>query len=58
MTYSYHCISGIDAGIKWRPKPSELTEFGPEFKHVWDSYFSDAPDKPLLWIGILAGCVS
>ncbi|KAH9971399.1 alcohol oxidase-like protein [Lactifluus volemus] len=47
----------IDAGIKWRPKPSELADFGPEFKQVWDSHFSDAPDKPLLWIGILAGLV-
>jgi len=45
-------ISTVDAGIKWRPGLSELPEFGPEFKEVWDSYFASAPDKPMLWIGV------
>ncbi|KAI0247160.1 alcohol oxidase-like protein [Lactifluus subvellereus] len=46
--------NGIDAGIKWRPEPSELAELGPEFKEVWDSYFANAPEKPVLWIGIVS----
>jgi hypothetical protein len=50
-------ISGFSVGIKWRPDPSELPEFGPEFKAVWDAYFANAPDKPVLWMGIGAGCV-
>ncbi|KAH9046728.1 alcohol oxidase-like protein [Lactarius hengduanensis] len=42
----------LDAGIKWRPKPSEVAELGPEFQEHWDSYFANAPDKPVLWLGI------
>ena len=49
-----HGNSGLSAGIKWRPEPSELPEFGPEFKELWDAYFADAPDKPVLWMGILS----
>src|SRR6266702_3899754 len=44
--------SSIDAGIKWRPKPSEVAEIGSEFQEYWDSYFANAPDKPVLWIGL------
>ena len=50
-------FSTVDAGIKWRPEPSELAELGPEFEEVWDSYFSNAPDKPVLWMGVLSACV-
>ncbi|KAI9453454.1 alcohol oxidase-like protein [Lactarius psammicola] len=46
--------NSIDAGIKWRPKPSEVAELGPEFQEYWDSYFVNAPDKPVLWMGILS----
>ncbi|KAH9053396.1 alcohol oxidase-like protein [Lactarius vividus] len=44
--------NSIDAGIKWRPKPSEVAELGPEFQKYWDLYFANAPDKPVLWVGI------
>ncbi|KAH8988749.1 alcohol oxidase-like protein [Lactarius hatsudake] len=44
--------NSIDAGIKWRPKPSEVAELGPEFQEYWDSYFANAPDKPVLWMGV------
>jgi hypothetical protein len=50
-------FSIVDAGIKWRPVLSELPEFGPEFKEVWDSHFANAPDKPVLWIGVVSACV-
>ncbi|KAH9053394.1 alcohol oxidase-like protein [Lactarius vividus] len=46
--------NSIDAGIKWRPNPSEVAELGPEFQEYWDSYFANAPDKPVLWMGMLA----
>ncbi|KAH9046734.1 alcohol oxidase-like protein [Lactarius hengduanensis] len=44
--------NSIDAGIKWRPNPSEVAELGPEFQEYWDSYLANAPDKPVLWIGV------
>jgi alcohol oxidase len=44
--------NSIDAGIKWRPSPSEVTELGPDFQEYWKSYFAHAPDKPVLWMGI------
>ena len=47
-------ISDVEVGIKWRPDASELPELGPEFKEVWDSHFVNAPDKPVLWTGILS----
>jgi alcohol oxidase len=49
-------ISGLEIGIKWRPEPSELPAFGPEFKEVWDSHYANAPDKPVLWMGIISAC--
>lgn len=49
--------SGLSAGIKWRPEPSELPEFGPEFKELWDAYFANAPDKPVLWMGVMSAYV-
>ena len=50
-------VSGLEAGIKWRPDPSELPQFGPEFKEVWDSHHAKASDKPVIWLGILSACV-
>ncbi|KAH9046729.1 alcohol oxidase-like protein [Lactarius hengduanensis] len=44
--------NSFDAGIKWRPNPSEVAELGPEFQEYWDSYFANAPDKPVLWMGV------
>jgi len=44
--------------MKWRPGPSELVELGPEFKEVWDSIYTNAPDKPVLWTGIFSACLS
>jgi len=45
-------LNSADAGIKWRPTPSELAELGPEFQEYWDSHFANAPDKPVLWMGL------
>ena len=49
-----HLSSSLDAGIKWRPKPSEVAALGPEFQEYWESHFANAPDKPVLWFGILS----
>ncbi|KAI9453452.1 alcohol oxidase-like protein [Lactarius psammicola] len=49
--------NAVDAGIKWRPKPSEVAELGTEFQEYWDSYFANAPDKPVLWMGISSAFV-
>ncbi|KAI0301549.1 alcohol oxidase-like protein [Multifurca ochricompacta] len=52
----YLSHNSIDAGVKWRPNPSELAELGPEFKkEAWDPYFANALDKPVLWLGEGAG---
>ena len=49
--------SAIDAGIKWRPTPSEVEELGPKFQEYWESRFANAPDKPILWMGIGSSCM-
>jgi alcohol oxidase len=49
--------SGIDAGIKIRPNKEDLQEIGPAFEVRWNTYFANAPDKPVMWIGISAGYV-
>lgn len=46
--------NGIDAGIKIRPNREDLKEIGPEFETRWKSYFENAPDKPVMWMGTLA----
>jgi len=46
--------NGIDAGIKIRPNHEDLEEIGPEFEARWKSYFADAPDKAVMWIGPVA----
>jgi alcohol oxidase len=47
--------SGIDAGVKYRPLPHELKEFGPDFEAQWSQYFLHTSDKPVLWFGPMAG---
>ncbi|KAJ7079670.1 hypothetical protein C8R44DRAFT_754558, partial [Mycena epipterygia] len=39
--------SGIDAGIKLRPKADEMTELGPESQEYWNRVLANTPDKPL-----------
>ncbi|KAF8195308.1 GMC oxidoreductase-domain-containing protein [Mycena galopus ATCC 62051] len=47
--------SALEAAIKVRPRPDELAELGPDFKPVWDEFFSKRPDKPMLWICLMGG---
>ncbi|KAF8627066.1 hypothetical protein AX17_006405 [Amanita inopinata Kibby_2008] len=46
--------NGIDAGIKMRPRSEDLEEIGPDFQKRWQDYFANAPDKPVMWMGLLA----
>lgn len=47
--------NAIDAGFKIRPTEAELKEMGPEFNELWDKYFKDKPDKPVMFGSIVAG---
>ena len=33
----------------------ELKEMGPEFNALWDKYFKDKPDKPVMFGSIVSG---
>ncbi|KAJ6510972.1 methanol oxidase [Mycena sanguinolenta] len=46
--------NAIDAGFKIRPTEEELKEMGPEFNKLWDTYFKDKPDKPVMFGSIVS----
>ncbi|KAL1746376.1 GMC oxidoreductase-domain-containing protein [Schizophyllum fasciatum] len=47
--------NAIDAGFKIRPSEEELRSMGPEFNQLWDKYFKDKPDKPVMFGSIVSG---
>lgn len=47
--------NAIDAGFKIRPTEAELKEMGPEFNALWDKYFKNKPDKPVMFGSIVSG---
>ncbi|KAJ6624001.1 GMC oxidoreductase-domain-containing protein [Mycena sp. CBHHK59/15] len=47
--------NGIEAGIKIRPNAKDLQCLGPTFSKRWQNFFVNQPDKPVMWIGPLAG---
>lgn len=47
--------NAIDAGFKIRPTEEELKEMGPEFNELWNRYFKDKPDKPVMFGSIVSG---
>ncbi|KAF8580577.1 GMC oxidoreductase [Ramaria rubella] len=47
--------NAIDAGFKIRPSEAELKEMGPEFNELWNTYFKDKPDKPVMFGSIVSG---
>ncbi|TFK36631.1 alcohol oxidase-like protein [Crucibulum laeve] len=47
--------NGLDAGIKMRPNEEDLKILGPAFEERWKTFFADAPDKPVVWIGTVSG---
>lgn len=46
--------NAIDAGFKIRPSEEELKELGPEFNELWNTYFKDKPDKPVMFGSIVS----
>ncbi|KAJ7260517.1 alcohol oxidase-like protein [Mycena haematopus] len=47
--------NGIEVGIKIRPNTKDLEVLGPGFSKRWEEFFADRPDKPVVWMGALAG---
>ncbi|KAI0688211.1 alcohol oxidase-like protein [Cerioporus squamosus] len=46
--------NGQDTGIKLRPNARDLAVIGESFRKRWLSYYAPAPDKPVLWFGVVA----
>ena len=40
-----------------RPTNEELLSMSPEFDHRWNTYFANAPDKPVMVVLASARCV-
>jgi alcohol oxidase len=52
-----HSRSGwnaVDLSSKLRPTATEIGELGPEFQAVWDKEFKNAPEKPLVNMGVVS----
>ncbi|KAF9262328.1 alcohol oxidase [Marasmius fiardii PR-910] len=47
--------NGLNSGIKLRPNKKDLEALGDSFMPVWEKKFSNNPDKPVLFIGNVAG---
>lgn len=46
--------NAIDAGMKARPTPAELATMGPAFQQRYADYFENAPDKPVMFGGVVS----
>lgn len=57
VRFSKRRNSALEAAIKLRPSPDEVEELGPEFLPVWNEFFAKRPDKPMLWLCLMAGYV-
>jgi hypothetical protein len=44
----------IDVAGKIRPTNSEAAELGPEFQAAWDRDYKDAPERPLMLMGVVS----
>ncbi|KAJ7745760.1 GMC oxidoreductase-domain-containing protein [Mycena metata] len=47
--------NGLEAGIKIRPTAKDLEVIGSTFNKRWQDFFANNPDKPVAWVGPLAG---
>jgi hypothetical protein len=46
--------NGIDVGIKLRPSTEkDFKQLGDEFKKTWAELYANAPDKAVVWSGLL-----
>ncbi|KIM94143.1 alcohol oxidase [Oidiodendron maius Zn] len=46
--------NAVDLSSKLRPTATEIGELGPEFQAIWDKEFKNAPEKPLVNMGIVS----
>jgi alcohol oxidase len=46
--------SGVDLSSKLRPTTAEVEQLGPEFEAMWNKEFKNAPERPLVVMGIAA----
>ncbi|CAI4212068.1 unnamed protein product [Parascedosporium putredinis] len=46
--------NAIDISSKLRPTDAEVEALGPEFKATWDRDFKDAPNRPLMLMGLVS----
>jgi len=47
--------NGTDVCAKLRPSPADVAALGPEFQAVWERDFAAHPNRPMMFIGVLAG---
>ncbi|RYP54259.1 hypothetical protein DL768_000833 [Monosporascus sp. mg162] len=47
--------NSLDVMGKIRPTESEVSALGPDFRRAWDRDFKNAPDRPLMLLGLLNG---
>lgn len=46
--------NSIDVCSKLRPSDEDVAALGPEFQAAWDRDFRDAPDRPLMLMGVVS----
>ena len=46
--------NSIDISSKLRPTEEDVVALGPEFKAAWDRDFKDAPNRPLMLVGLVS----
>ncbi|KAI0324555.1 alcohol oxidase-like protein [Cubamyces sp. BRFM 1775] len=46
--------NGLEAGIKLRPSRQELYAIGDDFRKRWLEFYAPSPDKPIIWMGVIA----
>lgn len=46
--------NGVDLSSKLRPTDEDISALGPEFQAAWDRDFKNAPDRPVMHIGVVS----
>ena len=46
--------NSIDISSKFRPTEEDVTALGPEFRKKWDEDFKDAPNRPMMLMGMVS----
>lgn len=49
--------NGTDVCAKVRPSAADVASLGPEFQAAWEQDFASDPNRPMMFIGLLAGYV-